>query len=125
MPAARLYITPLYNLKNIEGVFRTYAVIKTGGKQYKVQPNDIVDVERLEGEPGKKIVFGEVLAIGDTGKIEVGSPFIKDSSVEAEIVDQHRGEKLTVFKMKRRKSYRRKKGHRQEITKVKINSIKN
>ena len=100
-----------------------YAVIKTGGKQYKVQPNDCVEVERLEGEIGKKITFAEVLAVGDAGKIQVGTPTLKDSKVEAEILDHYRGDKITIFKMKRRKGYRRKKGHRQEITKIKITAI--
>ena len=101
-----------------------YAVISTGGKQYRVQSDDVIEIERLEGDAGSKVTFGEVLAIGGEGDLKLGNPTIKSASVEAEIVEHLRGKKLVAFKMKRRKGYRKKIGHRQELTKVKINSIK-
>lgn len=100
-----------------------YAVIATGGKQYRVQQDDIIDIERIEGDAGKKVTFDEVLVVGEGDKIECGTPLITSAKVEGEIVEQFRGQKLTVFKMKRRKGYRRKQGHRQELTKVKISKI--
>ena len=100
-----------------------YAVIATGGKQYRVQQDDVIDIERVNGDVGAKLTFDEVLLVGEGAKIECGTPLIKSAKVSAEIVDQYRGKKLTVFKMKRRKGYRRKQGHRQELTKVKISTI--
>ncbi|MFA7230222.1 MAG: 50S ribosomal protein L21 [Victivallaceae bacterium] len=101
-----------------------YAIVKTGGKQYKVKPEDLVEIERLEGEVGTKVTFVEILAVGEEGgKIDIGAPLLAGATVEAEIVDQFRGKKLIAFKMKRRKGYRKTKGHRQEITKVKISAI--
>jgi len=100
-----------------------YAVIATGGKQYRVVKDDIIDIERLEGDVGKKISFDEVLVVGEGEKIECGTPLLKSAKVDAEIVEQFRGKKLVVFKMKRRKGWRRKQGHRQELTKVKITKI--
>ena len=100
-----------------------YAVIKTGGKQYKVSKDDIISVEKLSEEAGKKIKLNEVLIISDKGKPVVGDPIIKGASVEAEIVDHKRSAKITVFKKKRRHNYRRKQGHKQNITNLKILSI--
>jgi len=100
-----------------------YAVIATGGKQYRVQKDDVIDIERVEGEVGSKLTFDEVLLVGEGAKIECGTPLLKSAKVKAEIVDQFRGKKLTVFKMKRRKGYRKKHGHRQELTKIKIGTI--
>ena len=100
-----------------------YAVIKTGGKQYKVSKDDIISVEKLSEEAGKKIKLNEVLIISDKGKPVVGDPIIKGASVEAEIVDHTRSAKITVFKKKRRHNYRRKQGHKQNITNLKILSI--
>jgi large subunit ribosomal protein L21 len=100
-----------------------YAVIATGGKQYKIAKDEILDIERIEGEVGTKLTFDQVLLVGEGEKIECGTPLLKSAKVDAEIVDQFRGKKLTVFKMKRRKGYRRKQGHRQELTKIKISSI--
>ena len=99
-----------------------YAVIKTGGKQYRVSEGQKSRVEKLPGSAGDKITFGEVLLVsGDTPKI--GQPLIKGASVAAEITAQARGEKLIVFKFKRRKNYRRKNGHRQLYTELKITGI--
>ena len=100
-----------------------YAVIATGGKQFKVQEKDVVAVERLAGEIGTKVTFSQVLAMGERAEIKVGTPVIEGAKVEAEIIDQFRGPKLIAFKMKRRKGYRKRKGHRQELTKVRILSI--
>ncbi|MEP7120345.1 MAG: 50S ribosomal protein L21 [Byssovorax sp.] len=99
-----------------------YAVIKTGGKQYRVSEGQKLRVEKLPGSAGDKITFGEVLLVsGDTPKI--GQPLIKGASVAAEITAQARGEKLIVFKFKRRKNFRRKNGHRQLYTELKITGI--
>ena len=100
-----------------------YAVIETGGKQYKVTEKDIIDIERVEGDSGKKIVFDKVLVAGEGENIECGTPLLDSAEVKAEIVEHLRGKKLTVFKMKRRKGYRKKHGHRQELTRVKITKI--
>ncbi|MEC7381158.1 MAG: 50S ribosomal protein L21 [Pseudomonadota bacterium] len=100
-----------------------YAVIKTGGKQYKVSKDDIISVEKLSEDAGKKIKLNEVLIISDKGKPLVGNPLIKGASVDAEIIEQTRSSKITVFKKKRRHNYRRKKGHKQLITNLKILKI--
>ena len=100
-----------------------YAVIKTGGKQYKVSKDDIISVEKLSEDAGKKIKLNEVLIISDKGKPIVGNPLIKGASVEAEIMDHSRAAKIIVFKKKRRHNYRRKIGHRQDLTLIKIEKI--
>ena len=99
-----------------------YAIISTGGKQLTVRSEEIVEVERLAGEVGSKITFDKVLAIGEGAGLKVGAE-AADAKVEAEIVEHFRGPKLIAFKMKRRKGYRRRKGHRQELTRVKILSV--
>ncbi len=102
-----------------------YAIIKTGGKQLKVKTGDLVDIEKLDVEVGGKVTFSEVLAIGEEGgKLNVGAPMVEGATVTAEVKDQFRGKKLIVFKMKRRKSYRRTQGHRQSLTRVEIGEIK-
>lgn len=101
-----------------------YAVIATSGKQYKVKVDDYVDVELLDGEVGKEVVFDKVLAIGEEqGSLEVGAPVVAGATVKGEIVDIFRGQKIVVFKMKRRKSYRRTRGHRQNYMRIKITGI--
>lgn len=100
-----------------------YAVIATGGKQFKVQEKEVVAMERLIGEVGSKVSFAEVLALGEGTDLKLGSPFVEGAKVEAEIIEHFRGPKLIAFKMKRRKGYRKRKGHRQELTKVRILSI--
>ena len=100
-----------------------YAVIKTGGKQYKVSKDDVISVEKLSEDAGKKIKLNEVLIISDKGKPLVGNPLIKGASVDAEVIEQTRSSKITVFKKKRRHNYRRKKGHRQLVTNLKILKI--
>ncbi|RMH43310.1 MAG: 50S ribosomal protein L21 [Deltaproteobacteria bacterium] len=101
-----------------------YAVIQTGGKQYKVQPGDTVVVEKLPGQAGDAVAFDEVLLVADEEKVAVGRPLVEGAQVTGEIVEQGLGEKLIVYKFKRRKNYRRKTGHRQQYTAVKINDVK-
>ncbi len=101
-----------------------FAVIKTGGKQYKVQKDDKLLVEKLEGEEGAKITLDEVLMIADGKTSKIGEPLVKGAKVEATVVAQTRGPKITVFKKKRRQNYRRKKGHRQDLTMIQITNIK-
>lgn len=101
-----------------------FAVIKTGGKQYKVQKDDKILVEKLDGEEGAKVTLDEVLMVADGKTSKIGEPLVKGASVEASIVAQTRGPKITIFKKKRRQNYRRKKGHRQDLTMIQITSIK-
>lgn len=102
-----------------------YAVIETGGKQYRVSAGQTVVVEKLEGDKGAPVTFGQVLLIssGDGAKISIGKPVVAGATVTGEIVEQGRGEKLTVFKFARRKNYVRRNGHRQDYTAVKISAI--
>ncbi|MDO4184057.1 MAG: 50S ribosomal protein L21 [Rhodospirillales bacterium] len=96
-----------------------YAVIRTGGKQYKVTTGDVIKIEKIAGEEGGKVVFGEVLAKDGV----VGTPLVVGASVNATIIKQAKADKVIVFKKKRRQNYRRKNGHRQNITIVKIGEI--
>ncbi|MEJ2227454.1 MAG: 50S ribosomal protein L21 [Alphaproteobacteria bacterium] len=100
-----------------------YAVIKTGGKQYKVAANDVLDVEKLPGEAGETIQFNEVLLVGGEGEAQIGTPLVEGASVAAELVEQHRGEKVIIFKKRRRHNSRRRNGHRQYLTTVRITEI--
>tara|TARA_B100001939_G_scaffold66831_1_gene55659 strand:+ start:67 stop:729 length:663 start_codon:yes stop_codon:yes gene_type:complete len=100
-----------------------YAVLKTGGKQYKVSENDVIIVERLSGESGAKINLDNVLMIGEGENTTVGTPIIEGALVAAEVLEHKRGDKITVFKKKRRKNYRRTMGHRQELTVLRITDI--
>jgi large subunit ribosomal protein L21 len=100
-----------------------YAVIKTGGKQYKVAKDDKIVVEKIAGEAGATISLDEVLLVGDEKGQTVGAPLVKDASVTATVLDQTRDKKIIVFKKKRRKNYRRKNGHRQDITVLQITDI--
>jgi len=101
-----------------------FAVIKTGGKQYKVQKDDKLLVEKLDGTEGDKITLDEVLMVVDGKTSKLGEPTVKGAKVEATVVSQTRGPKITVFKKKRRQNYRRKKGHRQDLTMIQITGIK-
>ena len=96
-----------------------YAVIKTGGKQYRVAADDILKIEKVAGDAGSTVEFGEVLMVGT----KIGAPFVAGAKVLAEVVEQGRGPKVIAFKKRRRKNSRRKRGHRQELTTVKIKSI--
>ena len=101
-----------------------YAVIETGGKQYRVAPGDLLEVERLETEPGKSLVLDRVLFVAKDGQFSVGNPTVAKASISADVIEHLRGEKKTTFKMKRRKGYHKTIGHRQELTRIKINEIK-
>jgi large subunit ribosomal protein L21 len=100
-----------------------YAVIKTGGKQYRVAKDDVVTIERIAGEAGSTIEFGEVLLVGSGADVKVGAPTVAGAKVTAELVGDTRGPKLIAFKKRRRKNSRRKKGHRQDLSTVRITSI--
>lgn len=100
-----------------------YAVIRTGGKQYRVAPDDVIEIEKITGEAGEIVEFGEVLMLGGDSAPQVGAPTISGALVAAQVVEQKRADKIIVFKKKRRKNYRRKKGHRQHLTAVRITEI--
>jgi large subunit ribosomal protein L21 len=100
-----------------------YAVVATGGKQYKVQEGEVLRVEKLTGEVGSEVAFGEVLLLSDGEKLLVGKPVVAGAQVKGHIVEQGRSKKIIVFKYKRRKRYRRKNGHRQPYTAVQIDAI--
>ena len=100
-----------------------FAVIKTGGKQYKVAADQEITIEKLEGEAGDTLVFGEVLMIGDGDKIDIGAPMIAGAQVVGEVVEQTRNAKVISYKKKPRNTYRRKLGHRQQVTVIKITDI--
>lgn len=100
-----------------------YAVIKTGGKQYRVAEGDLVHVEKIEGEIGNLVELDEIVLIVNGDRVEVGKPHLQDSKVIGEIVEHSKGKKIVVFKSKRRKGYRKKQGHRQQHTVLKIKEI--
>jgi len=100
-----------------------FAVIQTGGKQYKVAQNDVITVERLAGEAGATIELAEVLAVSDGATVRFGSPVVPGAKVTAEVVEQTRGPKVIVFKKRRRQNSRRKNGHRQDLTVLKITGV--
>ncbi len=100
-----------------------YAVILTGGKQYRVKEGELVSVEKLEIEVGRKVAFDRILLIEDDSKIMIGAPEIDGAVVTAEVIENYKDEKVLVFKKKRRKQYRRTNGHRQQLTKVRIDKV--
>ena len=100
-----------------------YAVVKTGGKQYRVQEGDVLRVEKLPGDIGAEIAFDDVLLFSDGENLQVGTPNLDNIAVSGRIVEQGKARKILVFKYKRRKRYRRKQGHRQPFTAIKIDSI--
>jgi len=101
-----------------------FAVIRSGGKQYRVNQGGSVRVEKLAGEVGAAITLDDVLMVGDEGNVKIGAPTVDGAQVSGTILAQGRGPKLTIFKMKRRKGYRRKHGHRQDYTEIRVDSIK-
>src|SRR5215472_2911508 len=101
-----------------------FAVIRTGGKQYKVAKDDLIAVEKLAAEPGAAVEFDEVLMIGDGSEIAIGAPLVGGATVGAIIIAQRRADKIIVFKKKRRHNYRRKKGHRQQQTLLRITEVR-
>ncbi|RMB07899.1 50S ribosomal protein L21 [Eilatimonas milleporae] len=100
-----------------------FAVVKTGGKQYRVSEGDVIKVEKLDGEAGKTVTLDTVLMVGDDKGVKVGEPAVKGASVAAEILEQKKDKKIIVFKKKRRHNYRRKKGHRQDLTVLRVTKI--
>jgi large subunit ribosomal protein L21 len=100
-----------------------FAVLNTGGKQYKVSQGDLIEVEKLDSDVGDKVTLSQVLMVGEGEKVEVGSPYVSNCKVTGEVVEQGKGAKIIIFKKKRRKNYRRKNGHRQFFTQLKITEI--
>jgi large subunit ribosomal protein L21 len=104
-----------------------YAVIQTGGKQYRVQPGDVVQIEKLDGEPGSQVKFDQILLVSkgdqESPQIHLGKPYLSNAAVQGEVVGQGRGEKILIVKMKRRKQYRRTQGHRQDYTQILVTGI--
>src|SRR6202008_647017 len=100
-----------------------YAVIRTGGKQYRVQPGDLLVVEKLDGEPGANVAFGEVLMLGDGEALTVGAPLVEGATVAATLIETRKGEKVKIFKKIRRQGYRRTKGHRQLESVLRVTGI--
>ena len=99
------------------------AVLKTGGKQYKVAKNDVIEIERLPGEAGQQVVFDQVLMLGDGASAAAGTPLIAGASVAGTLLEQSQADKVTIFKKRRRHNYRRKRGHRQQLSVVRIDEI--
>jgi len=100
-----------------------HAVIKTGGKQYRVAEGDVLKIEKLEVEQGQTVAFDQVLAVGDGADMKVGTPLVEGAKVEGEVLEQTRADKIIIFKKKRRQKYRRKAGHRQHLTVVRVTGI--
>jgi large subunit ribosomal protein L21 len=101
----------------------SYAVIRTGGKQYRVAPGDVVRVEKLGGDPGAEIEFREVLMTADGDAVRIGTPLVAGARVTAQVVEHGKAKKILVFKKKRRKNYRRHQGHRQQYTAIRVTNI--
>lgn len=103
----------------------SFAIIETGGKQYKVSPGDVVIIEKVEKEPGEKLTFDRVLLLApDRKKVQLGTPYLSKAKVEGKVLEQGKGKKLIVYKKKAKKRYEKKQGHRQPFSKVKITTIK-
>jgi large subunit ribosomal protein L21 len=100
-----------------------YAVVKTGGKQYKVAAGEKLKIEQIAANVGQEIVFDQILAVGSGDSLQVGAPLVPGASIKATIVAHGRGEKVRIFKMRRRKHYQKRQGHRQNFTEVQINEI--
>ncbi|MDD5434541.1 MAG: 50S ribosomal protein L21 [Nitrospira sp.] len=100
-----------------------YAIIETGGKQQRVSQGDIISVEKITGNPGTSVEFDKVLAVGNGENMSVGKPYVQNAKVVASIIAQERARKVMIFKKKRRKNYRRTKGHRQYLTRIKIQEV--
>jgi large subunit ribosomal protein L21 len=100
-----------------------YAIVNINGIQTRVTPDEVLSVARLTGEPGEKLTFENVLLLSDGDTITVGQPYVKGASLVAEVVDHLRGPKLKIFKFKRRRDYRRRKGHRDELTRIRVTAI--
>ena len=118
LPRHALALPPCF-LYVVDGLKVMFAVIRTGGKQYKVAPNDVIRVEKLPGAAGDTVTLDDVIMVGE----KIGAPRVEGASVTATLLEQGRGEKIIVFKKKRRQNYRRKKGHRQDLTVLRITAI--
>ena len=101
-----------------------YAVLQTGGKQYRVQEGDVITIEKLDAEAGKKVEFDKVLVLSDDNGLKVGTPYLEGAKVVGKVVENGKGQKIVIFKYKNKKEYRKKQGHRQPYTQVKIEAIK-
>jgi large subunit ribosomal protein L21 len=100
-----------------------FAIVNINGNQTRVTPDEVIEVPRLTGEPGAKLTFAQVMLVGDGDRISVGQPYLKGASLVAEVVEHLRGPKLRIFKFKRRREYRRRRGHRDERTRLRVTSI--
>jgi large subunit ribosomal protein L21 len=100
-----------------------YAIVNFNGIQVKVAPDEVIAVPRMKGEPGDKVTFGEVLMVADGDKIAIGKPYLAGASLTAEVVEHFRGPKLKIFKFKRRREYRRRRGHRDDLTRLRVSAI--
>ncbi len=103
--------------------FMAYAIIQTGGRQFRVQPGDVLDVELLDAGAGQKTTFDEVLLAADESGVKIGTPLVKGAKVTAEVLEERKGPKLVSYKFRRRKGYHRTVGHRQKLTRVKVGEI--
>jgi large subunit ribosomal protein L21 len=101
----------------------TYAILRQGGHQYRVAPGDIIQIEKLDAEKGQELELEDVLALHDGAKLEFGAPRVADAQVKARVLRNGRGRKIVVFKMKKRKGYHRKQGHRQDFTEIMVTGI--
>jgi large subunit ribosomal protein L21 len=119
----QLTLGVLFFTNYFSGKIMTYAVIRTGGKQYRVSEGDLVKVEKLPGEVGEQITIADVLFVGGDGDARIGAPLVPNEKVVGQIVSQAKAKKVIVFKKKRRKSYSRQRGHRQHQTTLKITGI--
>jgi large subunit ribosomal protein L21 len=100
-----------------------YAVVKTGGKEYRISQGDLIRVEKMEGKVGDQVTMKDILMVSHEGQVQVGNPLLANAVITGEIVQQVRGKKVLIYKMKRRKNYRRTKGHRQTYTYIRVNDI--
>lgn len=100
-----------------------YAIIKTGGKQYRVNEGDVISVEKLDVASGEKVVFDEILVVSKDGELQIGAPVVSGAKVEGTVLQQGKEKKVVVFKYKPKKDYRKKQGHRQPFTRIKIEKI--
>ena len=100
-----------------------FAIVNINGNQTRVTPDEVIEVPRLTGEPGAKLTFAQVMLVGDGDRISVGQPYLKGASLVAEVLEHLRGPKVRIFKFKRRREYRRRRGHRDERTRLRVTSI--